>query len=96
MLPAQQVLAWQRIQGVRADEFYRTDVLKTLEPDFLETRQKLEAIAASERRGGNSSVDEKALIGVIPATDPPCVKKMRAEMRLCHYALNTETSSVWT
>ena len=94
MLLAQQVPAWQRIQGVRAVEFYRTHVLKTLEPDFLEIKQKLGAIAESERRGGDSSVDEKTLIGVIPATDPPCVKKMRAEMRLRHYALSTETTYI--
>ena len=94
MLLAQQVPAWQRIQGVRAVEFYRTHVLKTLEPDFLEIKQKLGAIAESERRGGDSSVDEKTLIGVIPATDPPCVKKMRAEMRLRHYTLSTETTYI--
>jgi hypothetical protein len=64
-LLTQEVPAWQRLQAVRAIEFYRTEVLRSFEPDLLEIKRKLGIIAESERRGGESSVDEKSLIGVI-------------------------------
>ena len=39
MLLATDTRAWQRLQAVRAIEFYRNQVLETAEPDLMETRQ---------------------------------------------------------
>ena len=41
--------AWQRLQAVRAIEFYRTDVLKQREPTLDEIRQALSELAERER-----------------------------------------------
>jgi len=88
--------AWQRLQAVRAIEFYRNHVLETSEPDLLEIRQILGRIAESERQGAQtlSPADETQLIGVVNANEPQWIQKMRAELRLMHYALSTETAYI--
>jgi hypothetical protein len=47
------VLAWQRLQAVRAIEFYRNEVPATDEPDLLEIRQILSRTAYGERHSVN-------------------------------------------
>jgi len=93
-LLAREVPAWQRLQAVRAIEFYRNQVLETSEPDLLEIRQILGRIAESERQAVNSPADEAELIGVVNLNEPLWIQKMRAELRLMHYALSTETAYI--
>ena len=93
-LLAREVPAWQRFQAVRAIEFYRNQVLETAEPDLLEIRQTLGQSAASERHSVDSPTDKTALIGVVNVNEPLWIQKMRAELRLLHYALSTETAYI--
>jgi hypothetical protein len=66
-LLAGEVPAWQRLQAVRAIEFYRNEVLATAEPDLLEIRQILGRTADGERHAVKtlSPADEAELIGVV-------------------------------
>jgi len=93
-LMAREVPAWQRLQAVRAIEFYRNQVLETAEPDLLEIRRILGRIAEGERQAINSLADEAELIGVVKLNEPAWIQKMRAELRLMHYALSTETAYI--
>ena len=93
-LLAREVPAWQRHQAVRAIEFYRNQVLETAEPDLLEIRQILGRLADGERNSVNSTADEAELIGVVHQNEPLWIQKMRAELRLRHYALSTETAYI--
>ena len=93
-LLAREVPAWQRLQAVRAIEFYRNQVLETAEPDLLEIQQILGRLADGERNSVNSTADEAELIGVVHQNEPLWIQKMRAELRLRHYALSTETAYI--
>ena len=93
-LLAREIPAWQRLQAVRAIEFYRNQVLETAEPDLLEIRQILGRLADGERISVNSAADETELIGVVHENEPLWIQKMRAELRLRHYALSTETAYI--
>ena len=93
-LLAREVPSWQRLQAVRAIEFYRNQVLETAEPDLLEIRQILGRLADGERNSVNSTADEAKLIGVVHENEPLWIQKMRAELRLRHYALSTETAYI--
>ncbi len=95
-LLAREVPAWQRLQAVRAIEFYRNEVLQTAEPDLLEIRQILSRTADGERHSVHavSPDDEAQLIGVVNVNEPRWIQKMRAELRLMHYALSTETAYI--
>ena len=66
-LLASEVPAWQRLQAVRAIEFYRNEVLATAEPDLLEIRQILGRAVDGERHAVSvvSPDEEAALIGVV-------------------------------
>ena len=61
-LLARAVPAWQRLQAVRAIEFYRNQVLETAEPDLLEIRQIFGRIAEGERQAVDSPTDKAELI----------------------------------
>jgi hypothetical protein len=93
-LVKRQVPAWQRLQGVRAIEFYRAEVLKSSEPDLFDVKQALGRLAEQERSGTVTVDDEKKLVGVLSESDPHWIRKMRAELRLRHYAINTEEAYV--
>ena len=59
-LLANGVAAWQRLQGVRAIEFYRTETLGTDQPDLLVIKQALQRRAAAENgQQGKLSEDDK-------------------------------------
>ena len=66
-LLAREVPAWQRLQAVRAIEFYRNEVLATAEPDLLEIRQILSRTADGERHAVRvvTPAEEAELIGVV-------------------------------
>lgn len=94
------VRAWQRVQALRAIELYRDLVLETDEPSLVDIRLKLLEIAAKERHlgpgqaGGPGVNDERKLIGHIDPREPALIREMRAELRLMHYALETERAYV--
>jgi len=73
---------------------YRTEFLKSAEPDLLEIKQILGRWAKRERRLGEVPVDEKEVIGVISSGEPMGIQKLRKEIRLMHDALSTETAYV--
>lgn len=88
--------AWQRLQAVRAFEFYRDHVLKTEGPDFCDIRQKLAEIAAREgtnTRPPTDSVSQRA-VGVLDPNEPDVLQAMRRQLRLEHYSLRTEQAYV--
>jgi len=95
-LLANNVAAWQRLQAVRAIEFYRSEILQSDQPDLLTIKQALQRRAASE--GGQAieltEKEKKELVGVIHPKEPLWIQKMRAELRLMHYALSTETAYI--
>ena len=95
-LLAREVPTWQRLQAVRAIEFYRNEVLHSADPDLLEIRQILARTADGERHSIHTvSPDQEAqLIGVVNVNEPLWIQKMRAELRLMHYALSTETAYI--
>ena len=95
-LLASAVPAWQRLQAVRAIEFYRNEVLATAEPDLLEIRQILSRTADGERHSVNvvTREEEAQLVGVVNTNEPRWIQKMRGELRLMHYALSTETAYI--
>lgn len=93
-LLSSQVPAWQRLQAVRAIEFYRSEVLISADPDLLQIRQVLARLAERERVSRSAAAGEVDLVGVISSDEPEWIQKMRAELRLMHYALSTETAYI--
>ena len=88
--------AWQRLQAASAVEYYRNLVLKTDVPALHDICQTLQRIAASERIGsGPASVkDERQRVGRLDPSEPKLIQDMRAELRLMHYAYDTEKAYV--
>jgi len=88
--------AWQRLQAVRAVQSYRTLVLQRDDPSLFGISQTLERIAAGERAGvGPVTVeDQRALVGQLDPKEPKLVREMRAELRLMHYAYDTEKAYI--
>lgn len=90
------VPAWQRLQAVRAIEFYRSEILQTADPDLLDIRHKLQRLASSgrEQQATSSEDERRELIGVIRSEEPLWIQKTRAELRLMHYAKSTEDAYI--
>ena len=88
--------AWQRLQAARAVESYRNLVLKTDVPSLFEICQTLQRIAASERSAGGPTTvrGEREMVGELDPKEPKVIREMRAELRLMHYALDTERAYV--
>ncbi len=88
--------AWQRLQAVRAVQSYRTLVLHADDPSLFDIAQTLERIAAGERVGiGALTVkDQRTLVGHLDPKEPSVVSEMRGELRLLHYANDTEKAYV--
>ena len=88
--------AWQRLQAVRAIEFYRTTVLQSKEPSLENFRTTLSRIADQERQTGFDGgvtpgiADERQLVGNIDPTEPAILQQFRREMRVRHMAFRTE------
>jgi hypothetical protein len=86
--------AWQRLQAVRAVEFYSDRVLKTDEPKLDDIRAKLEQAARREREeagagaehgGRKRASEDDRPVGVIDPCEPELIKALRRELRLLHY-----------
>jgi len=88
--------AWQRLQAARAVESYRNLVLKSDTPSLFEICQTLQRVAASERSTGSPGTvrDERAAVGELDPNEPKVIQQMRAELRLMHYALDTEKAYI--
>ncbi|MCA9221876.1 MAG: integron integrase, partial [Planctomycetales bacterium] len=89
-------LAWQRLQAVRAIEFYRDRVLKTDEPDLQDIRQTLAQAAEREQvqRTKASVATEPGRVGPLDVNEPEWLRQMRRELRLLHYSKRTEQAYV--
>ena len=87
-----QVPAWQRLQAARAVQCYRTNVLNSTEPSLKPFCAKLEQLAAVESNGGvfNQSEHREQVAANIDHSAPECLRLMQAELRLRHYASDTE------
>ena len=91
--------AWQRLQAVRAIEFYRNAVLERDEPSLDEIRSKLGAVAERERwdNAGSNTFDRSAEIdpiGVIDANEHELIQALRRTLRRMHYSRRTEMAYV--
>ncbi|WP_372896444.1 integron integrase [Stieleria sp.] len=93
--------AWQRLQAARAIEAYQGTVLQTSVVDFRPIRDRLTEIT---RRydgaiGGGEDYDADLVpgegnAGLIDATEPECVQRMRATLRRLHHPKSTEDAYV--
>ncbi len=90
------VPAWQRLQAVRAIQTYRSEILNTQSPRLQNIQQTLQRVAANERHdaGQLSPIQERALLDSIDKSAPTWIQQMHAELRLRHYALDTEKAYV--
>ena len=85
------VPAWQRLQAARAVEAYRDLILRISEPSFVEIRQTLQRLASDESTTGVAKPpDERKLVGRLDPKEPAVIRDLRAELRLMHYARDTE------
>jgi len=88
-----EVPAWKRLQAARAIQCYRTEVLKRSEPSLDEICAKLHQLAAIEdvSKGMQSdSKHEKTVAENVDSSLSKQLQAMQAELRLRHYAKETE------
>ncbi|MCC7336582.1 MAG: integron integrase [Pirellulaceae bacterium] len=90
--------AWQRLQAVRALEYYRDGVLLRTEPSLSDIILTLTQLAKRER---NVDVDAPPteeelakLRGNINRAEPQLIQTMRGELRVLHYSMATERAYV--
>jgi integron integrase len=86
--------AWQRLQIVRAVEFYRDAVLRAAEPVLGEIRDALARAAEQERGTDRESAEAIEVIGIIDPNEPEPIQALRRELRLLHRSPNTEKAYV--
>ncbi len=92
--------AWQRLEIVRAIQFYQQRVLRTSEPSLDCIRMKLQELTDQERRANPSSstttdvTHDAMLIGRLNANEPALLQEVRKLMRVRHYAVRTERAYV--
>ena len=92
--------AWQRLEIVRAIQFYQQRVLKRAEPNLDHIRMKLEELTDRERVANpdpsktTDVTDDDMLIGRINSKEPVLLQEVRKLMRVRHYAVRTERAYV--
>jgi len=86
--------AWQRLQIVKATEYYRNAILRTAEPDLHDIRERLAQAAAQERSDDPRPVRELDVVGVIDPNEPEPIRQLRRELRLLHRSRSTEKTYV--
>ncbi len=84
---------WQRVQAVRAIEFYRDRVLQSNEPNLSDIRETLEQAARLERPTTDARQPDGP-VGPIDPREPELLQAMRRELRLLHYSKRTEQAYV--
>jgi integron integrase len=89
-------VAWQRLQAVRALEFYCRHVLRQPADHLQEIHEKLQQRAQIEAGGANdrSPIVEEDLVGRIDPDEPELLRATRRQLRLGHYSRRTERSYV--
>lgn len=90
--------AWQRWQAVRSIECYRDLVLKREQPDLSHI---VTTLAGFGRRERNLALDApptgeelKRLRGNVNQNEPLLIQTLRAELRVLHYSMATESIDV--
>ena len=92
--------AWQRLEIVRAIQFYQQRVLKRPEPSLDHIRMQLEELTDRERMANpdpsnaTDVTDDDMLIGRLNAKEPALLQSVRKLMRVRHYAVRTERAYV--
>jgi len=86
--------AWQRLQIVKAVEYYRNHVLKTSEPDLGDIRNVLAQAAGQERSADPGPVREIDVVGIIDPNEPEPIRQLRRQLRLLHRSRSTEKTYV--
>ena len=87
------VPAWQRLQAIRAVVCYRQHILKSAEPALDDIVKTLGQLAAEEKALGEGMASKQFQATVRQNIDrkaPQCIQQMQEELRLRHYALDTE------
>lgn len=89
-------VAWQRLQVVRAIEFYCRHVLQQPADHLREIHEKLQQRAHTEADGASdvSPIVDEDLVGRIDPKEPEILQAMRRQLRLGHYSRRTERSYV--
>jgi integron integrase len=97
-LKARQRPAWQRLQAVRAIEFYRNQVLKASEPSLSDIREKLAELATREQvsaaQNPTNPPSNEHLVGVIDSQQPLLIQQLQRQLRILHYSRRTEKAYV--
>lgn len=89
--------AWQRLQALRAIEFYRDRILQVSEPSLADLRLALQKAADREHQAAHAPGSPTEPVGVVDPREPEVVQAMRRELRLLHYSKRTEQAYVgWT
>lgn len=86
--------AWQRLQAVRAIEFYRDQIKRQSDPDLTYIRETLTRAATEERTQRIDTQSAANLIGDIDPSEPAPLQAVRRELRLLHYSYRTEQAYV--
>ncbi|MDP6467761.1 MAG: integron integrase [Pirellulaceae bacterium] len=88
--------AWQRLQAVRAIEFYRNCVLNQAEHNLDDIRNRLAEMAQRDCRTGdaNGSLRQIDVVGQIDPSEPEVIQDLRRELRLMHRKYATEKAYV--
>lgn len=90
--------AWQRLQAVRAIEFYRSQVLLSSEPSLADIREKLAELVSSEQhrtaQGATDADSVEELVGVIDDHQPLLIQQLQRQLRIQHYSRRTEKAYV--
>jgi len=86
--------AWQRLQIVKAIEYYRNTVLRIDEPGLGDLRNVLAKAAQQERSAGAPQVREIDVVGIIDPNEPEPIRELRRQIRLLHRSPKTEKAYV--
>lgn len=84
---------WQRLQVVRAVQYYVRAFRISDGTEFDQIRTTLEQWSEREQNGPRNTVPSDIQAAIDP-NDPPLIRQMRRELRLKHYALRTESAYV--
>ena len=79
---------WQRLQIVKALEYYRDTVLRTSVPDLGDIRSLLGRAAQQERSAGPLPTASIDVVGIIDPNEPEPIRQLQRELRLLHRSRN--------
>jgi len=85
--------AWQRLQAVRALEFYAHSVFHAEAADLVPIREALAKLASREQPSA-TEIEVRDLVGRIDPDEHEVVQQLRRTLRLGHYSRRTEQAYV--